>query len=140
MKITKKILDKFEYEGNGISQDIRWDEQLPGFGVHLYTAGKKSFFLSYPSKGRKHIMTVGKYRIWTLDQSRVKAKVFLVSIDQGKNKANLYKFYLERHVKLHKKTWKDDQCRIHSHILPKWKGIKINSIKREDIADLPQLV
>ena len=149
MKITKKFIDSFRYEGDGISQDIRWDNQLPGFGVRLYPTGKKSFVLSYRSKGRKHIMTVGKYGVLTLDQAREKAKALLVSVDQGGNPlyerkklnqgktiANLAEAYLERHAKLHKKTWRDDQRRINAHILPRWKGVQINSIKREDIAML----
>tara|TARA_B100000686_G_scaffold347420_1_gene436092 strand:+ start:742 stop:1269 length:528 start_codon:yes stop_codon:yes gene_type:complete len=149
MKITKKFIDNFRYKGDGVSQDIRWDDQLSGFGIRLYPTGKKSFVLSYRLKGRKHIMTVGKYGVLTLDQGRAKAKVLLVSIDQGGNPlyerkklnqgktiANLSEAYLERHAMLHKKTWRDDQRRINAHILPKWKGVQINSIKREDIAML----
>ena len=85
MKITKKFIDNFRYKGDGVSQDIRWDDQLSGFGIRLYPTGKKSFVLSYRFKGRKHIMTVGKYGVLTLDQGRAKAKVLLVSIDQGGN-------------------------------------------------------
>lgn len=149
MKLTKKIIDKFKYEGNETSQDIRWDNQLPGFGIRIYPTGRKSFVLAYRTNGRKHIMTVGQYGVLTLNQARDNAKEMLVKVNnggdplhdrkksvRGKTINDLCEAYLERYAKLHKKTWRDDNRRINTHIISIWKNTPVNSIKREDIASL----
>ena len=149
MKLTKKLIDGFRYKGDGASQDIRWDDQLPGFGIRIYPTDRKSFVLTYRAKGRKHIMTVGHFGILTLNQARDNAKEMLVRVNQGGNPLHdrkkagqgktvndLCEAYLERYARLHKKTWRDDYRRIHAHILPIWKGIPVNAIKREDVAVL----
>jgi len=147
MKLTKRFIDSTKYQGNGSSQDIRWDEQLPGFGLRIYPTGRKSFVLSYRSNGRKHIMTVGGYGAITLDQGRKKARRFLSDIIEGgdplasRKKAAqgstvkvLCGEYLERYAKPRKKTWKEDQRRIERHVLPTWGNVKAKALNRSDVA------
>ena len=43
-KLTKRSIDAFRYGGGW---DVRWDYEIPGFGVRVYPSGKKSFVLSY---------------------------------------------------------------------------------------------
>jgi len=77
VKLTKSAIDRLVYRNTGNSQDIRWDDALPGFGVRVYPTGKKSFVLSYRVNGRKHLMVVGRYGITTLNEARKKAKQIL---------------------------------------------------------------
>lgn len=44
MKLTIKAIKAFKCEGGW---DVRWDDDLPGFGVRIYPSGKKAFVLSY---------------------------------------------------------------------------------------------
>ena len=44
--------------------------------------------------------------------------------------------YLERHAKVHKKSWKDDQRRIERYILPMWGNHKAINIRSADVAAL----
>ncbi len=147
MKITKRYIDSAKYKGDGSSQDIRWDDQLPGFGLRLYPTGRKSFVLSYRSNGRKHIMTVGGYSAITLDQGRKKARKYLANIldggdplesrkkaSQGSTVRALCEEYLDRYAKVRKKTWQEDQRRIERHVLPTWGNVKAKALKRSDIA------
>jgi hypothetical protein len=80
-------------------------------------------------------MTLGSYGQYTVDQARK----HLVSIDsgidllaarqkdpQGETVKALCATYIERHAKLHKRTWSDDQRRIACHILSAWENRKIN--------------
>jgi len=149
MKLTKKAIDSFKYQGPGTRQDIRWDDQLPGFGVRIYPTGKKAFVLSYRANGRKHIMTIGAYGVLTLDQARDKAKRLIGQVLDGKDPledrkqvsqgATIKKLcheYIERYGKTNKKTWEEDQRRINRHIIPSWGNIKVQSIKRSDVASL----
>lgn len=149
MKLTKKAIDRMRYEGDGQSRDVRWDDQLPGFGVRIYPAGRKAFVLSYRSKGRKRFITLGAYGVLTLDQARDKARSLLGDVIEGKDPLqerqkeargqkvkDLCAAYLERHAKPHKKSWKTDESRITNYILPAWKEIKINAITKADVAAL----
>jgi len=149
MKLTKKAIDRVRYEGDGQSRDVRWDDQLPGFGVRVFPTGRKSFVLSYRSNGRKRLMTLGAYGVLTLDQARDKARSLLGDVIDGKDPLqerqkeargqkikDLCVAYLQRHAKPHKKTWKTDESRINNYILPAWKGHKISAITRSDVAAL----
>lgn len=153
MHLTKRNIDAFHYQGKGNRRDIRWDNRLPGFGVRLYPTGKKSFVLSYRCQGRKRLMVLGPYGVLTLDQAREKARQALLdSIDgkdpleskqravDGETVADLCAAYIERHAKLHKKSWKDDERSIRKYILPQWSGMKARDLKRSDVAWLHRKV
>jgi len=148
MKLTKKAIDGFKYKGDGQSRDVRWDD-LPGFGVRIYPAGRKAFILSYRANGRKRLMTLGTYGPITLEQARNKARSFLGDVingkdpleerkqaSQGETIKSLSREYLERYAKISKRSWKEDQRRLERHIIPKWGNIKVKSIKRSDVAAL----
>ena len=149
MKLTKKAIDRMRYKGDGQSRDVRWDGQLSGFGVRIYSTGRKAFVLSYRSKGRKRFLTLGTYGVLTLEQARDKARSLLGDVIDGKDPLqerqkeargkkikDLCAAYLERHAKPHKKSWKTDESRITNYILPAWKEIKINAITKADVAAL----
>ena len=61
MKLTKTVVDAARYRGDGQSQDIRWDDLQPGFGLRLYPSGAKSFVTSYRVSGRKRIVFQGEF-------------------------------------------------------------------------------
>lgn len=135
--------------GDGQSRDVRWDNQLPGFGIRIYPTDRKAFILSYRSNGRKRFLTLGSYGVLTLEQARDNARSLLGEVIKakdplqerqkeasGKKIKDLCAAYLERHARSHKKSWKTDESRINNHILPAWKGIKISAISRADVASL----
>jgi len=149
MHITKKLIDSFVYEGKDGSRDVRWDDRMPGFGVRVYPSGLKSFVLSYRCQGRKRLMAIGRYGVLTLDMARDKARQALVDsndgcdpLDQrakrnnGETIADLAKTYIERHAKIHKRTWIADQRAINKYILPAWATKKVQNLHRSDVAKL----
>ena len=71
-KLTKRSIDAFRYRGGW---DVRWDYEIPGFGVRVYPSGKKSFVLSYRNaRGKKRLLVLGRYGAdLTLDQARTRA-------------------------------------------------------------------
>ncbi len=71
-KLTKRLIDSFRHRGGW---DVRWDDDIPGFGVRLYPSGKRSFVLSYRNAHRtKRLLVLGRYGAdLTLDQARTKA-------------------------------------------------------------------
>jgi len=148
LKLTKKAVDEFKYEGDGTSRDVRWDSLLPGFGVRIYPTKQKSFVLSYRFQGRKRLLTIGRYGPLTLDQARDRARRHLASIidgrdplaarraeAQGATMAELCTAYLERHA-VRKRSASDDRRRIERYILPRWNKVKVESITRAEVANL----
>ena len=146
-KLTKRAIDSFRYRGGW---DVRWDADVPGFGIRLYPSGKKAFVLSYRASGRKRLMVLGRYGAdLTLDQARERAQKHLVQVRdgadpmeerrraaQGRTFGDLIDTYVERHAKVHKKTWRDDEQRLNRHVPASWRGRKAHSITREEIAEL----
>jgi integrase len=147
MKLTKRAIDGFKYEGDGKSRDARWDEQIPGLGARIYPSGKKVFILSYRANGRKRLLVLGAYGVLTLDQARGKAKKLLGEVIDGEDPLLVRKkeragqtvkaladAYMERYAKPHKKTWRTDQSRIKKYILPTFGNLLVKSVARTDVA------
>ena len=154
LKLTKRAIDGFKYEGvefkdESKCRDVRWDATLPGFGVRTYPTGRKAFLLSYRVRGRKRMMAIGNIGTLTLEQARSRARKLLVQAQdgrdplelrrkaaQGKTFGDLTTAYIERHAKVHKRTWQEDQRRLRTHPPAAWKGRLAASITRKEIADL----
>ncbi|MBI1328118.1 MAG: tyrosine-type recombinase/integrase [Alphaproteobacteria bacterium] len=83
-KLTKRLIDGFEYTPNG-GKDIRWDSEISGLGLRLYPSGKKSFVLSYRQRGTKRLFTIGQYGNITLEQARELARKKFGEIADGKD-------------------------------------------------------
>ncbi len=71
-KLTKRSIDAFRYRGGW---DVRWDDEIPGFGARVDPSGKKSFVLSYRNaRGKKRLFVLGRFGAdLTLDQARTRA-------------------------------------------------------------------
>ncbi len=148
-KLTKKAIDSFHYEGDGKSRDVRWDGEVSGLGLRLYPSGRKSFVLSYRIGGRKRLLALGDFGTLTIEQARKRARRHLGAIEdgidpleerrkagQGRTLGELIETYVERHAKVHKKTWLDDQQRLERHVPAAWKSRRADAIMREDIAQI----
>lgn len=162
MKLTKPVCDKATYQGESYtgsdgytksSRYVLWDDALPGFGLRVTEAGRKSFVLSYRAGGRKRFLTLGLYGVLTLDQARGKARKVLASVLDGADPvkerqeerrraeaaetvADFCPVYLERHAKPRKKSWKTDRDRIRRYILPALGSSRLEDVTREDVARL----
>ena len=146
IKLTKRIIDSLISEKDW---DVRWDSELAGFGIRLYSGGKKSFVLSYRLMGQKKLIVIGRYGALTLDEARNIAKIKLAELIQGQNPAkdsnklsknktmvDFSNQYIENYAKKHKKTWLEDQRRLEKNILPSLKTRAIKSITRNDILSI----
>lgn len=81
-KLTKRIVD---------AADVRekdyfiWDDELPGFGLRVFTSGKRSYLIQYRAAGRTRRFTIGLHGIWTAETARQEAKVQLGRVAKGEN-------------------------------------------------------
>ena len=91
-KLTTKSIKAMVYKGQVYerhgrtveTRDVRWDADVPGFGLRLYISGGKTFVFSYRSRGRKRLMTLGRFGAdLTLDQARRRARKRRVEVQDG---------------------------------------------------------
>jgi integrase len=82
-KITVKALQKLK---KGSKDQFLWDEELPGFGVKLTKAGRRSYILQYRTGGRgspTKRYVIDSSGLMTPEAARDIAKELLVEIGKG---------------------------------------------------------
>lgn len=151
MRLTKAAIDsmRFASEEGRPAKDVRWDDDVHGFGVRLWPSGAKTFIFEYRFRGRMRYLTIGKYGPLTLQQARElarkRAAEVLSGLDpsvekqrlrDGETVADLARVYLEKHAKAHNKSWRQDKERVRLYILPALGRHKVDAIRRQDIARL----
>ncbi len=83
-RITKRTVDAAEIRTKDY---VIWDDELPGFGLRVFSSGKRSYVLQYRSVGRSRRYTIGLHGIWTAETARREAKIQLGKVTQGENPA-----------------------------------------------------
>src|SRR4051812_2525934 len=60
-KLTKRLVDAAEPREKDY---VVWDDELPGFGLRVFTSGKRSYALQYRALGRSRRYTIGLHGVW----------------------------------------------------------------------------
>jgi integrase len=123
-----------------------WDRSLPSFGIRVTSAGVRSFFILYWTRdGRRRRLTLGGYPVLSLAEARELAREKLRLISQGVDPqepvpedprptfADLAAEYMERHARVKKRSWRDDQRRLELDLLPQWGQRPACEITRRDV-------
>ncbi len=149
MKLNKSTIDKLQFDPSGPATQYAWDDSFPGFGVRLYSNGAKSYIIKLRVGRKQRVVTVSKVHVQTLQEARNEAREMLMQAHTGTDPMeerrkglrgptinSLADDYLERHAKIHKKTWKADERRINRYIKPKLGTTQVSAITRSDIAQI----
>lgn len=160
MGLTKRSVDALKWNTKEpAARQVIWDDELPGFGCRVYESGAKTFVLSYRNvDGVKRLATIGKYGVLTPDEARKKARKLLNGIADGSDPVAEKKaksgqltvkefapLYIEtaktvgnpgRKTRRPKKSWKEDQRRIDTHIVPALGGKPLTAVTKQDITKL----
>jgi integrase len=129
-----------------------FDRSFPGFGVRVSQHGRKTFILMYRNAERRFTrLTLGTYGQYdtdlTLAKAREKARAELRKATEGRDPATerktaraqtfgaLADFYLEKHAKRHKRSWRDDARMIRQE-LDVWAHKPAAGIRRADVREL----
>lgn len=83
-KLTKRVVDAAEAQSKDY---VIWDDGLPGFGLRVFTSGKRSYVIQYRSAGRSRRYTIGLHGVWTPELARQEAKAQLGRVARGDNPA-----------------------------------------------------
>lgn len=151
MGLTKKQVDRATYQGNGGSWDVRYDDEVPGFGVRIYPSGTKSFVVRYRNaRGRTRLLTLGRYPVMTVKQARDRARAKLVEVADGEDPLEkrreararsttvqeVWDAYLEKHAKPNRKSWPEDERRYQKHVKPRFGSKAATDVSQAELRDL----
>lgn len=137
----------------------RFEDGKPGFGVRVSTQGRKTWIFVYRFKGRPRRLTLGVYtttdgKAEPILMSLAKAHTAWAQAreqlaednDPGAGTvsareaartaptvAKLAEEYLERHAKVKKRSWEEDERILDTYVLPRWKHRKAADVTKRDI-------
>ena len=149
VRLNKRTIDEAAYEGPGGC--YLWDTELSGFGVRIYPSGRKSFVVSYWSRGRRRFYTLGPFGKLTLHQARGEALAVFLKVRNGEDPsvdrrrartaptiADLADRHIKDHAKIKNKPRSVKRARQlwDRSILPRIGKHKVKDILRADIAKL----
>jgi len=80
VKITKRVVEAAEV---GERDYLIWDDELPGFGLRVFSSGKRSYVIQYRTRGRSRRYTIGLHGAWAPETARREAKVQLGRVAGG---------------------------------------------------------
>lgn len=84
VNLTRQVVDAAEIRTKDY---IIWDDALPGFGLRVFTSGKRSYVTQCRALGRSWRSTIGPHGLWTADQARHEATAKLGKIRRGEHLA-----------------------------------------------------
>jgi integrase len=127
------------------------DGLVPGLRVIVHPSGAKVFALFTRVNGRLVNFKLGSATVLSLAQAREEARRKLGLIAAGtdprlaKQEAvqseqetveTLVKQFIERHAKVHNRSWQETERLLQREVLSQWRGRPITSITRRDVIDL----
>jgi len=131
---------------------IIWDKDVPGFGLKVTPAGKRTYFLYYRTReNQQRRPAIGSAQALKPEAARAIAKRWLAEVAQGldpsltrsqdraaPNVSTLCDRYLDEHAQTRKKATsiRNDQRLIKDHIRPALGSKKVAAVTRADIAAL----
>lgn len=153
MNLTKTAIDAMSFEGKGAKgRDLRWDDEVPGFGVRVWPSGKKSYFLEYRYRGRARYLTIGPANVLTLKQARELARAEKVKVlagrdplgerrsrVEGKTFGELADRYLKKHAPT-KKSGDEDERLIDRLLRPAFGTTMLATITPHDVQKLHERI
>lgn len=147
LNFTKAGLESLTIPDKGWA--YHYDLKVQGLGIGIGSTGKKSFILYRKINGKPERIAIGPYPDLTIEQARGKASELNAAIATGANPAEikrgrvvelvfgeLFNHYIERHAKIHKKTWAEDQQRYNQYLAKLLGKKKLSSIDRKLIASI----
>ncbi len=146
LKISKRTVDALSVEGK---DSVFWDHDLAGFGVRVYTTGRKVYVIqSRGPRGLKRV-TIGRHGEISAEQARKDAAVIIDRIKRGEDPvpapqepeltvAGLAERYARAHVAVNCKANSARTYRglLDKHILPELGDLTVSAVERGHVAAL----
>jgi integrase len=147
LKLTARRIDSLHVPAG--RQVDYWDLDHPGFGVRVAGGGRKTWIAMYRHNGRLRRHSLGTYPALSLADARDEALQTMARVATGKDPAaerralrnaetfgELAEAYLERHAKVKKRSWKEDDRILKAELLPHWRHTPLRDLRRRDVRNL----
>jgi len=146
-RLTATSVDRLKAPAKGRIE--YWDNLLPGFGLRISETGAKTWVLMYRVGKRQRRLTLGKYPALGLAKARERARAALDQVDHGDDPAakraalqgggsdtfdGAAALFMDRYARRHQRNPERTEYLIKRYVLPEWKGRKLASIRRGDVA------
>jgi len=125
-----------------------YDSKVSHLLVRVSPTGRKTFMVYRWHQGKPVRVTIAVWPDLTIEQVRKKAEEINAAFARGENPADkkrqqrqemtfgdLFGEYLERHAKVKKRSWKEDQRQFEQYLAP-LASKQLSTITRQDIATL----
>jgi integrase len=125
-----------------------YDIKENGLLVQITGTGRKTFQLYKKHQGRPIRVSIGTFPEYSIENARRKAREVKIALDTGENPndttraqrqemtfSDLFQVYLERHAKIRKLTWHEDETYYKRHLLLIGKK-RLSELTRRDIASI----
>jgi integrase len=142
---TKASIDRLPIPDKGWA--YHYDLKVQGLGIGIGKTGKKTFVLYRKISGKPERLTLGPYPDLTIEKARGKASEINSAIASGANPADakrgraaeltfaeLFSQYIQRHAKLHKRTWAEDIQRFEQYLAASLGKKKLSMVNRQLVA------
>lgn len=143
-KLSERVVKAAEI---GSRKYVLFDEDTPGFGLCVYTTGRKGFVLIYRIAGQQKRFTIGVWPTWSVTAARDEAKRLIREIDRGEDPLDTRKAargaptvkelaerFIEEHLpKLAPTNASDQKSMLEKLVLPEWKNRKVADITPTDV-------
>ncbi len=147
INFTKAILKTLPLPSEG-KRAYYYDENEKGLIIDVRSTGTKTFYLYKKLNGRPERIFLGQYPDMSIENARKAAATKKGQIAGGKNPQDakrkiraemtlgeLFIMYMERHSKIHKKSWKFDEREFNKY-LSHWFKRKLSDISRNEVQKL----
>jgi integrase len=146
INFTKATIDGLTLPEDGKRADYQ-DTKTTGVQLRVTSSGTKTFSVLRRIHGTLERITIGRYPDLTVEQARRKAAQINSDIAHDVNPSEvkrgrkaeltfsvLFADYLERHSKLNKRTWAEDESKFKTYLEQPLGGKKLSTVTRADIA------
>lgn len=129
-----------------------YDRTMPGLALCVTSTGEKTFYLCRRINGRGARVLIGKFPGISVDAARKESARMLGELASGKDPqavkralrgeatfGELWENYLEKHAKIHKRSWAEDEGLHGRHLMP-WANRTLSSITPELVESLHQKI
>lgn len=143
---TKQGIAKLPWPARG-TKTYR-DTKEAGLSLYVTGTGVVTFFVRKRIDGRDQRIVIGRYPDMTIEQARKAAQILKGHIAAGRDPSAernavrqeqtlgaFFAEYLERHAKLHNRTWRSHE-REYSRYLAHWANRKLSAITQEELSKL----